>query len=194
MDGETVLIVAAAPQELDTLPGEVVGVGPVVAAANAARIIEATNPDAVIMIGTAGAYPGGPPIGSAIIAKKLGLSYGVATMGLGYVPRAPQPIEVDPSVYEGLSVATHNVLTVSAVTTNEQLAGRLSDGWEVEHLEAYSVAFACQQRNIPCLVVLGIANEVGPLAHSEWLSNRDAAQEIARQTILPILERGRLGS
>lgn len=187
------LIVAAAPQELDTLPGEVVGVGPVVAAANAARIIERQEPKAVIMIGTAGAYPGGPPIGSAIVAKKLGLSYGVASMGMGYVPRAPQPIEVDPSLYACLQLAKHNVLTVGAVTTNEQLAGRLSDGWEVEHLEAYSVAFACQQRNIPCVVVLGIANEVGPLAHSEWLTNRDAAQKIAREAILPLLQRGRLG-
>ena len=67
------LIVAAAPQELDTLPGEVVGVGPVVAAANAARILEERKPSAVVMVGTAGAYPGGPPIGSAIVAKKIGL-------------------------------------------------------------------------------------------------------------------------
>ena len=145
------------------------------------------------MIGTAGAYPGGPPTGSAIVAKKLGLSYGVAAMGLGYVPRAPQPIEVDPTLYATLGLAAHNVLTVGAVTTNEQLAGRLCDGWEVEHLEAYSVAFACQQRNIPCIVVLGIANEVGPLAHSEWLTNRDAAQKAARDAISPLLEHGVIG-
>jgi len=188
-----VLIVAAAPQELDNLPGDVVGVGPVVAAVNAARIIEQREPKAVIMIGTAGAYPGGPPTGSAIVAKKLGLSYGVASMGLGYVPRAPEPIEVDPNLYSGLDLPAHNVLTVGAVTTNEQLADRLCDGWEVEHLEAYSVAFACQQRNIPCIVVLGIANEVGPLAHSEWLTNRDAAQKAARDAVYPLIEAGRLG-
>ena len=186
------LIVAAAPQELDTLPGEVVGVGPVVAAANAARILEERKPSAVVMVGTAGAYPGGPPIGSAIVAKKLGLSYGVANMGLGYVPRAPEPIEIASSLYSSLNLPSHNVLTAGAVTTNERLAERLSDGWEVEHLECYSVAYACQNKGIPFLVVLGIANEVGPLAHTEWLTNRDAAQQAARDAIAPLLERGDL--
>jgi purine-nucleoside phosphorylase len=161
---------------------------------NAARIIEQQEPEAVVMLGTGGAYPGGPPTGVAIVAKKLGLSYGVASMGLGYVPRAPEPIEVDPRLYAGLGLAAHNVLTVGAVTTNEQLAGRLCDGWEVEHLEAYSVAFACQQRDIPFIVVLGIANNVGPLAHSEWLTNRNAAQKAARDAIFPILQVGRLGA
>jgi purine-nucleoside phosphorylase len=142
------------------------------------------------MVGTAGAYPGGPAIGTAIVAKRLGLSYGIARMGLGYVPRAPEPIDIDPSWYADLDIPAHNVLTVGAVTTNEQLADRLCDGWEVEHLECYSVAYACQQKGIPFITVLGIANAVGPLAHSDWLTNRDAAQQASREAIAKICARG----
>lgn len=181
------LLVAAASQELGELEGEVVGVGPVVAAARAARILERRRPDRVVMIGTAGAYPGGPPIGQAIAASRVGLSYGVASLGLGYVPRAPQPIDSDPEMLNILGLPRHNVLTVGAVTTDTTLAQRLSDGWSVEHLEAFAVALACREARIPFVAVLGIANDVGTDAHVQWLTHRDAAQQATRDAIQPLM-------
>jgi nucleoside phosphorylase len=181
------LVMAAAREELGSLAGEVVGVGPVVAAATAARILAERRPTAVVLIGTAGAYPGGPPIGGAIASSRLGLSWGVAAMGLGYVPRAPGPIAGDLSLLDRLDVPRHGVLTVGAVTTDPTLGARLSDSWTVEHLEAYAVAHACHAAGIPFVACLGIASDVGPDAHVQWLTHRDAAQQAARAAIEPLL-------
>jgi purine-nucleoside phosphorylase len=135
------------------------------------------------MIGTAGAYPGGPPIGSAIASARVGWGYGVATLGLGYVPRPPSPVEGDPALLDLLGLPRHHVLTVGAVTTDLALAQRLSDGWTVEHLESYGVALACREAGVPFVAVLGISNDVGPDAHVQWLTHRDAAQEAARLAV-----------
>lgn len=183
------LVVAAASEELGDLPGHVVGVGPVVAAASAAALIERIRPDGVVLIGTAGAYPGGPSIGSAVAASRLGLTWGVAVLGLGYVPRPPPPIEADAVLLARLpDLPRHQVLTVGAITTDVAMAERLADGWTVEHLEAFGVAQACAQAAIPFVAVLGIANDVGPDAHVQWLTNRDAAQQAARDAVRALVD------
>ncbi len=184
------LVLAAAAEELGTLPGAVVGVGPIAAATTAARIIAERRPKAVILIGTAGAYVGGPAIGTVIASETLGWSYGVAAMGLGYVPRPPQPIRGAASLLDQLDLPRHAVLTTGAVTTDPTLADRLSDGFSVEHLEAYSVAMACHDVGIPFVAILGIANVVGPGAHVEWLAHRDEAQDAAREAARTLVEAG----
>lgn len=178
-----ILLVAAAPQELSPLPGEVLGVGPVVAAASMARILAEREVSGVVMVGTAGAYPGGPPIRTVVKARRVGLADGVAAMGLGYTPRPPAPLPADPRLLARVDAVEADVLTVGAVTTNLTLADRLSDGWQVEHLEAYSAAWACAAADVPFLAVLGIANVVGPHAHGEWLTHRSAAQDAARAAV-----------
>jgi nucleoside phosphorylase len=80
------------------------------------------------------------------------------------------------------------VLTTGAVTTDLTLARRLCDGYTVEHLEAFGVAIACQNAGIPFVAVLGISNAVGPEAHGQWLTNRDAAQDAARAVVRPLLD------
>ncbi len=189
------LVMAAAPEELGPIEGAVVGVGPVVAAASTARILAERNSGAdpadrverVVLIGTAGAYPGGPSIGQAVAATRVALSWGVAAMGLGYVPRAPKPVDCDAALLAQVSVPQHSVLTVGAITTDKTLARRIADGYTVEHLEAFGVAWACAQANVPFLAVLGITNDVGPDAHVQWLTHRDAAQQAARDAIQPLL-------
>jgi purine-nucleoside phosphorylase len=181
------LVLAAAREELGDLAGEIVGVGPVPAGVCTAVLLERLAPSGVVLIGTAGAYPGGPPIGPAIAASRVGLSDGVAAMGLGYVPRPPPPVECDAALLARLGLPTQAVLTTGAITTDAGLARRLADGWTVEHLEAYAVGFACRAAGIPFVAVLGITNAVGPDAHAEWLTWRDAAQEAARRAIAPLL-------
>lgn len=181
------LVVAAAREELGDLPGEVVGVGPIVAGVRAAVLLERRRPDRVVMVGTGGAYPNGPAIGVAVAGSRVGWSYGVAALGLGYVPRPPAPVECDPGLLDLLTVARLPILTVGAVTTDLALASRLSDGWAVEHLEAFGVALACREAGVPFVCVLGISNEVGRDAHVQWLTHRDAAQEAARRAVLPLL-------
>lgn len=181
------LVVAAAREELGDLAGEVVGVGPLVAAVRAAVLLERRRPERVVMVGTGGAYPNGPAIGTAVAGSRVGWSYGVAALGLGYVPRPPPPVECDPVLLDRLAVARLPILTVGAVTTDLALATRLADGWSVEHLEAFGVALACREAHIPFVCVLGISNEVGRDAHVQWLTHRDAAQDAARRAIEPLL-------
>jgi purine-nucleoside phosphorylase len=161
------LLVAAAREELGELDGFVLGVGPVVAAARAATLIAERRPDYVVLIGTGAAYPGGPPIGTAVAATRVGLSYGVAAMGLGYVPRPPAPVLADEALLARLDLPRHHVLTTGAVTTDLTLAERISDGYTVQHLEAFGVADACRQAGVPFVAVVGVANEVGPDAHTQ---------------------------
>ncbi|RME20827.1 MAG: hypothetical protein D6798_19590 [Deltaproteobacteria bacterium] len=179
-----ILVLAAVAEELGDLPGRTVGVGPVVAAAQASRILAEVRPDAVVMVGTAGSYPGGPDIGTPCAARRVGLADGAARMGLGYVPRPPAPVVCDPRLLDLVpDLPRVDVLTAGGVSTDPLLAQRMADAWQVEHLEAFGVAAACAAHGLPFLAVLGIANRVGPTAHAEWLTHRDAAQDAAREAV-----------
>lgn len=183
-----ILFIAATREALGDLPGEPLGLGAVAAAARTAALIAREDPDEVVLLGTCGSYPGGPPVGSAVVAGRVGLSPGVATMGLGYVPKAPEPLACAPQLTGRLTAPVVDVLTVHAITTDPVLAERLSDGgWSVEHLEAYGAALACAQAGVPFAAVLGVASEVGPEAHTHWLLHRQDAQAAARAALAPLL-------
>lgn len=181
------LVLAAVREELGELEGEMVGIGPVEAAARSAALLETRRPSHVVLLGSAGAYAGGPAVGTAVASRQLGLSWGVAALGLGYVPGAPPTLRGDPEMLSRVDVPAHDVLTVGAITTDPDLAARLSDGWTVEHMEAYAVAVACHHARIPFLAVLGIANDVGPDAHVQWLTHRDEAQSAARRAVRTLM-------
>ena len=185
------LLVAAVEAELGGVPGRALGVGPVVAGIGMARLLAEypqALPEAVLLIGTAGRLPGGPPVGSLIWASLLGLSDPLTASGTGYVPMAPPPIRPPPPPDSGEILAGVPVLTSPGVTTDLAVAARLAaDGWQVEHMECWAAARACQEAGVPIHVLLGIANEVGPEAHTQWRQNRDGlqrrTQEIARSLI-----------
>lgn len=152
----------------------------VAAAAAMARHIERLRPRRVVLIGTAGAYPGGPDVGSVVTAGTVGLGSVASARGLGYVPRPPPPVATFPVV--GLPVVS--VLSLTAITSDETCAQILSKHWQVEHMEAFGVATACAAAAVPLSIVLGIANRVGPNAHAEWKSNRAAAEAAAREMVI----------
>ena len=179
-----VLIVAAVEEELGEAAGEALGVGAVLAGIRMAQLLENRRPSAVLMIGTGGVYGDQLPIGQACVARRVGYVSGVARMGLGYTPRPPAPVLCEAALLDQLSLPRVDVLTVPAITTDPLLAERLSDGWQVEHLEAFGAAFACQQMGVPFGLVLGISNVVGPEAHLQWLTHRQAAQDAARMAIM----------
>ncbi len=181
------LILAAAQEELGELQGEVVGIGSIVAAAGASRLIERHRPERVVLLGTGSAYPAGPAIGNAVVGRRFGLAYGVEALGLAYVPRAPAPVMSDAELVAQFDLPQHDILTAGAVTTDPELAERLADGWTVEHLEAYGVAHACAQAGIPFTAIIGITSQVGPEAHLQWLTHRDEAQQAARRAIAPLV-------
>jgi purine-nucleoside phosphorylase len=176
--------VAAVGEELGSVPGTVLGVGLVAAATSAARFLAREQPDRVVLVGTAGALPGGPPVGSVVVAGEIGLGCPATALGLGYIPRAPAPIACDDNLVQQSGLPSARVLTNLAITTDPELAARFSAAWQVEHMEAYAVAYACADAGIPFVAVLGIANQVGPNAHREWLQYRLVAGEMARTAAL----------
>lgn len=177
------MIVAAVVEELDGLPGTALGVGFLPAAIAAANLLATERPEALILVGTAGAYRGGPPVGSVVTARRVGLVSGTAVSGRGYVPRAPGPIETDAGLRHALDLPEADVATLLAITTDAGLAEALAAEWQVEHMEAYGVAAACAAAGVPFAAVLGITNHVGPDAHAEWRANRVAAQSAAAAAV-----------
>lgn len=182
-------VLAAVAEELGDLDGSVVGIGPVIAAAGATRFLLGEAPDAVLLVGTCGAYPGMAKIGDVIVATHIGLASGVAALGLGYVPRPPAPLPCDPRLVGAFDVRQARVLTCPAVSTDPGLVERVGDGWDAEHLEAFAVAWACHEAGVPFVALLGVANIVGPNAHVEWLTHREAAQDAVRDVARGVLDR-----
>lgn len=178
-----VRIVAAVGEELGSLPGVVLGVGPVVAAVSAGRLLAIERPEAVVLIGTAGSFVGGPAIGSVIASSRLGFADPLRAANIGYIPRLPPPVDGNAALLERINLPTASVLTNLGVTTDPVVAARMGEGWAVEHMEAYSVACACAEQNIPFIAVLGITNYVGPHAHAEWLSRRFSVQAAVRELV-----------
>lgn len=166
------LYLAAIAEELGELGGASVGIGPVRAALGAARKLAEGPVQAIVLVGTAGAYPGGPAVGSVVVARRVGLSEGIAELGLGYVPLAPAPLVTDAALRARTGLVEVDVLTVDAITTDVELAGRRGRVWQVEHMESWSVAAAAAAVGVPFVAILGITNRVGPGAHAEWLANR----------------------
>ena len=177
------MIVAAVQAELGPLPGHALGVGPLRAAVAMARLIAEHNPQHVILIGSAGAYSADYPIGRAFVSGALGTQDGAAALGLAYTPLAPAPISTDPTLAARLALPSARVLTVSAISTDPALRARLAADWDLEHMEAYGAALACQAAGVPFAAVLGVSNEVGPEAHAQWLQHRAAAERAAQAVV-----------
>jgi purine-nucleoside phosphorylase len=185
-----VLLLSAVDAERRGLPGVSVGVGVVPAGIATARLLASQRPEAVALVGTAGAYAGGPPIGGVIAARRVGLVSGTATLGHGYVPLPPAPVSADGALNRALALPEFDVACLVAITTDPALATLIGADWQVEHMEAYGVAAACAAAGVAFAAVLGITNVVGPAAHAEWLANREACQDGAAAAVAQLV-RGR---
>lgn len=177
------LVVAAVEAELGAVPGVAVGVGPVRAAAGMARLLAERTPEAVLLIGSCGVYGDHFPIGVAVAGSRLSFADTGAVLGKGYVPLPPEPLQSDcarlpPHLPQAV------VCTVAAITSDPEAAALHGQDAHCEHMEAYSVALACADAKVPCAVVLGVANRVGPSAHTEWLAHRGAAEAAAQAVAL----------
>lgn len=155
------------------------------------RLLVERRPSRVVLVGTAGVFPGrAPTVGSVIVARRLGLGATAVTLGLGYQPGAPPVLTADApdlpgdlpgDLPAGLPACRRaDVLTNLAITTSPDLAARFAVDWEIEHMETFGVAWACHAAGVPFAAVLGITNTVGPDAHAEWLRHRSAAESAAR--------------
>lgn len=174
------LCVSAVEAELGELPGGPVGIGLCDALLGTAALLARRRPEGVVFVGTAGALPGsGLPIGAVIEARSVQLGDAALALGLGYSPRHPPALTAPPRF--GLPAA--DVVTNLAITTDPALAAAYAARAQVEHMEAWGVALACERAGVPWACVLGLTNAVGPEAHAQWLANRGACEAAARRAV-----------
>ena len=175
---------SAVASELGDLRGEPVGIGLLDALLGTMRLITSQGPHHLVFVGTAGALPGsGLNIGDVICAREVQLGDAALALGLGYSPRHPGAL----SGRAVPGVPGVVVITNLAITTDRELSARYAGSAQVEHMEAYGFALACERAGVAWSCLLGITNEVGPGAHAQWVANRarceDAAREAARTLV-----------
>jgi len=217
-----ILVVAAWAPELAwlrgrtrALRGDVVirtlGVGLVEAAVATARLIAQVRPREVVMIGTAGRYPGntvgrtsgfGPDgsaapagsaalaIGRAVIVRRLHLVCDAVLRGDAYWPAAlPRALATDVALRRALATGglaqadAACPLAITHTATGARRAGRQT-GCTLETLEAFAVGRAVVAAGVPFACVLGISNVVGPAAHAQWKAHAAVAAAAACEVVL----------
>lgn len=174
-----------------TLNMEAVGVGVVDAASGTMRCITQHRPDRVVLLGTCGAMPSsGLAVGDVVVGRSALLADAAVVEGRAAMPYPAEAIPLDASLLEDLVAAgarPARIVNTVGVTTDDALATKLAELGEVEHLEAYAVARACVLAEIPCVVVLGIANVVGSSGRDEWRTHHLEASARAAEVAVRAL-------
>lgn len=172
-------------QHLKNIDISVVGVGPIIAAANTARILSRKEYGLVISAGIGGGFQSRAEVGTLAIADEIvSADLGTETLegfssfeelGLGFTQ-----IKLDPSLVNQvrqilqagkLSVATGPILTVSTATGTAASAterAKRVPGAVAEAMEGFGVAVAAQLYGIPALEIRSISNAVGPRDKKAW--------------------------
>lgn len=169
-----------------------VGIGLVAAALGTARAASggATH---LVFCGTCGAYGGsGLAVPEVVVASRvLWVDPLVEESRARRPPGMSEPIVALPRGFEGVA-APVDVATTASITLDAALGARVlaNTGCRVEHLEAYAVASACASAGVPCTIVLGVANAVGPDAHAEWRANAARASAAVASVVRGVLGRG----
>lgn len=184
------LVVAAKP----------VGIGLVAAATGMTARLAVSRPRAVVLVGTCGAYPEtGLAIGDVVVARSVWL---VEPAVVAEEAAFPEPMSARVESHSAMSAAiaaagarSEDVATTLGITTSDTLAARLAESSEtaVEHLEAFAVATACAQENVPFAAALGVANAVGSRGRAEWRQHHVDAATAAASYIVRWLQAGAPG-
>ncbi len=177
-----------------------VGIGLVSAATGAAARVDAVQPRAVVLVGTCGAYPGGPlQVGDVVVARSVSLIDPLVEEGRAAFP---EPMSERIETHRAMSAAlgasgapNADVATTLALTTDDALAKKLGLATEtdVEHLEAYAVASACASLNVPFAAVLGVANIVGSEGRAQWRREHPSVSDKVAQRVARWLQAGAAG-
>lgn len=159
---------------------ELVGFGPVAAAAVTSRLLTAARPARALLVGIAGSFDQVRlPLGAAhtfdeVALDHLGVGYGREAMSareLGFAQ-----LEGDPPVFDRLALDTCGIGAGLLVTTpvasaqSAEAAARRARFANplAEDMEAFGVALACHLAGVPLTVVRGASNTVGERDKSAW--------------------------
>jgi nucleoside phosphorylase len=151
----------------------------------------------VILVGTAGLYPGsagGLTLGAVAVAERIVLLPAPLPGRHVYLPEIMPCQEratgrLTTAIRKAADLPATNVVSPLAITRSPQAAAfaAKSSGCALENLEAFALARAAASLKIPFAVVLGITNQVGPRAHREWKKNAEPAAAAACRAVLTYL-------
>jgi futalosine hydrolase len=174
-----------------------VGVGLVEAGIGATRLLVEQRPAAVLLVGTAGVYPGNRgtlPLGVAAVIDKIRLLPVLLPGNHAYLPAiVPARARSSPALVRALCktaglprAAAACPLAITASPRAAAAAAKIS-GCALENLESFAVARAAAAAGVPFAAILGIANHVGPQGHREWKLNAARAAAAACDAVLAML-------
>ncbi len=184
------------PQELAALAPRAdvdvvaVGVGPVEAAAGAARALAQRPYDAVVNAGIGGGFRDRCTVGDAVVCSRddyaeLGLEDGTA-FPLPGDAELLRHVESDPSLMQpflaGLvPVIVGRGVTSATVTSTTARALVLAHRFraDVESMEGFAVLRAAQTVGVPAVEIRGVSNVVGERESSGWDFRAGAAAAVA---------------
>ena len=153
------LVIAATDREIAAIDGAdalVCGIGPVEAAAAAARALAERRPEAVIHIGLAGARTLEPP------ALVLG-SESVYEDARG--PLVPARVVPDADLLARMRAALPDA-HVLPIGTSAHVGG--ASACEVEAMEGFAVLRACALAGVPAVELRAVSNAIDEADRSKW--------------------------
>ena len=177
------LLVYAAPVEAGPLADRedalALGVGKTSAALSLAARLAVDPPGCVIAFGFAGAYPGGPEIGSVVAVSTDALvDEGVQTpdgfssladLGLPATLTVEADAELTARVAEALGVRVVAGATVSTCSGTDALSKqRAATGAAVETMEGAAIGLTCARFSVPWACVRAISNRTGDRDRAGW--------------------------
>lgn len=182
----------------DVLAG---GAGPAAAAASAAFALASDRYDLVISAGIGGGFARVAPVGSLVVAGRIGAAdlgaqtpagfVPVTELGFGRVWHFP-PRSLVKAAVAATGAVTGDVLTVSTVTGSAERAAALlaaHPGAVAEAMEGFGVAEAAALTGVPVLEIRAVSNAIGPRDRDAWrIGDALAALTEAFGKLTPVLE------
>jgi futalosine hydrolase len=181
------------------------GVGPVSAAAHAAKALAVAGYGLVVSAGIGGGFLGRAEVESLVVADQIiAADLGAETLegfcSLDELGFGCTCIQTDDKLVEavtgallaaGLPVNTGPVLTVSTATGTAERAAELAarvQGAAAEAMEGYGVAWAAQDAGVPVIELRAISNLVGPRDRAGWrIKEALEVLEAASSVLLEVL-------
>ncbi len=155
---------------------EAIGVGVVDAAIGMTRCIARHAPTHALLLGTCGAFPGrGLSIGDVVSGR-------IARIACEKGAELPPPMRAEEELTLVPGIKSVQITNTVGITVEDRAADA-----DVEHLEAFAVARACAAHQVPCAIVLGVANMVGASGRSEWRANHVEASARAADAAFSFL-------
>jgi nucleoside phosphorylase len=171
-----------------------VGVGLVQAALGIEALLLQFLPDLCLFCGTCGVFPNrSPSIGDVVVARQVSWLDGSVVLDHAQAPslvKTSLQITEKNSLDQGFGeISWVHVATTLGITTSDSWAERLAthSQADVEHMEAFAVALACENKQVPWRVVLGVANDVGSQGRQQWLRHHRQVGERGQQLIVRFL-------